>query len=73
MPSMKSRINLTVSSKMEETLQCIAKRDETTVASAALQLIEQALEFNEDRVLAHIAEERDTGDIQWVSHEDAWK
>lgn len=73
MPTSKKRINLSVSKETEEILQLLAKRDQMPIASKALQLIELAIEIDEDEVWTQIAEERDTPDAEWIIHDQAWK
>lgn len=72
MPSAKTRINLTVPSTVEQSLARFAKRDETTVATVALNLIQHALEIEEDIALGAIAKQRGTK-TRFVNHEHAWK
>lgn len=72
MPSAKTRINLTVPSSVEHALTKLAKRDETTVATIALDLIHRALETEEDMALLALAKQR-AGKARFVSHENAWK
>ncbi len=72
MPSAKTRINLTVPSAVEQSLARLAKRDETTVATVALDLIHRALETEEDVALLAVAKAR-SGKTRFVSHGRAWK
>ena len=73
MPSIKNRINLTVPVEMGRALERIAKRDESTVATSALELIRRALEVEEDDALLAVAEKRDAKKIRYTSHARAWK
>ncbi len=72
MTTTKKRVNISVSSAMEDALKALAKRDEMPVASKAAELLRQAIEVEEDEVWARIASARDTKDAKFVSHEDAW-
>lgn len=73
MPSTKNRINLTVPADIEQTLIRFAKRDDTSVATTALELIRRALEIEEDTALLTIAEQRESKRTKTVSHAQAWK
>ena len=73
MPTKKKRINVSLTKKLYVLLQGIALRDEMPVASKAADLIEKALEDEEDVYLSKRAEERDTPDAKFISHEEAWK
>ena len=72
MPTSKKRINVTLSDELDHFLGVLAKQDDVPKATKAVKLIEIALELEEDRVLSKIAEERDTKDAKYVSHEEAW-
>ena len=72
MPTSKKRINISVPKDTEEILELLAKRDKKPVATVALQLIEIALEIEEDAVWAEIADERDQPGVKYISHEEMW-
>jgi hypothetical protein len=73
MPSIKTRINLTVPSEVERDLQRIAKRDDRSLATVALDLLRRALILEEDDVLLDIAAGREKKHATFVSHARAWK
>ncbi|MFA6099631.1 MAG: toxin-antitoxin system, antitoxin component [Patescibacteria group bacterium] len=73
MPSNKTRINLTVPAVMERDLQRIAKRDDRSLATTALDLLRLALEIEEDGALLGITKQRDKKSVVFVSHASAWK
>lgn len=74
MATTKTRINISVSKTTRDILRALAKRDEMPVASKVVDLIEEALELEEDRALAAIVERRlgNRKNIRWISHEEAW-
>lgn len=74
MATAKTRINISVSKSTRDILRALAKRDEKPVASKAVDLIEEALELEEDRALAAIVERRmrNRKNIRWLSHEEVW-
>lgn len=72
MPTTKYRVNLSVSPDMRSALQSLAKRDRTSVASKALDLMRLALEIEEDVMLLNLAESREAKKGKYVSHEAAW-
>lgn len=58
---------------MESSLRSAAKRDKMSVSSKAVELIRLALEIEEDRYFAKIAEERDVKGVKYISHDDFWE
>lgn len=73
MATAKTRINISVSKSTRDILRALAKRDELPVASKAVDLIEQALEIEEDRYFAAIAEQRlKEHKGRWLTHEEVW-
>ncbi len=72
MPTTKYRVNLSVSPDMRSALQSLAKRDRTSVASKALDLMRLALEIEEDVMLLNLSESREAKKGKYVSHEAAW-
>ena len=73
MPTIKQRINLTVPRDLGHTLRRLAVRDDRSVSSKALELIEQALEIEEDAVLQRVASERDKKGTKYLFHKSAWR
>ncbi len=66
MPTLKTRVNLTVPDHINKTLVRIARRDRMPVATKTLQLLTTALEIEEDIAIAAMATERDTKHATWV-------
>ncbi|MDO8561372.1 MAG: hypothetical protein Q7S05_00925 [bacterium] len=74
MTTTKDRINISVSRDTKKILTALAKRDEMPVASKAADLLEEALELEEDRALSAIADERlKNHKGRWFSHEEVWR
>ncbi|MFA6463744.1 MAG: hypothetical protein WCV55_01930 [Candidatus Paceibacterota bacterium] len=73
MPTIKHRINITTDPALVEALKKIALRDKMPIASKATQLIEFAIEIEEDIALGEIVENRLKNKVKFVSHESAWK
>ena len=73
MATSKTRINISVSKSTRDALKHLAKRDQEPVATKAGELLEFALELEEDRVLSAIADERlKNHKSRWLSHEEVW-
>lgn len=72
MPTLKFRVNLSVSPDLKTSLQKLAKRDRTSVATTTLDLVRKALEIEEDVVLLSLAKQREKAKGKFVSHEAAW-
>ena len=74
MATVKTRINVSVSKRTKDALKALAKRDQKPVASKAADLIEQALELDEDHTLSTIADERLKGKVRWINDsEGLWR
>ena len=71
MATTKTRINISVNKRTRDALKAIAKRDQKPVAAAAANLIEEALELEEDFYLSGIADERlSQKKIRWIRDSD---
>lgn len=56
-----------------EVLVKLAQQENKSISSLAQELILEALEQREDKVLSAIAEMRDTQDIKKIKHDNVWK
>ncbi len=72
MTTTKQRINISVSDEEANFLTALAKRDQMPRATKVRQLVQQALEIEEDAYLAKIAQERDIEGVKRISHKDVW-
>ena len=72
MATSKKRINVSLSKVSERTLSYLAKRDEMPEATKAAQLIDLALEIEEDSAWNAIAQKRDRKGAKFVGHNNAW-
>ena len=73
MPTIKSRINISLPDEVKEMLCKLAKRDRIPEATKAARLLETALELEEDLIWNQIAEKRDKKPARFISHVRAWK
>lgn len=73
MPTIKARINISLSEEIEDTLVKSALRDKIPTATKAARLLESALEIEEDQVWDAMAQKRDTPNAKFLSHDKAWK
>lgn len=74
MPTAKKRINLTVEDEVFRSLNEIAKKEKTSVASVSHILLEKALELREDLYFSKAGEERlKSPKSKKISHEDIWE
>lgn len=67
------RINITLEKSTNALLAQFAEQEHKSISSIAKELVLEALERREDRVLSAIAEVRDTTKAKRVKHKDAWK
>lgn len=72
MPTEKKRLNLTLTKELDTILQKTAKRDETSMAAKAIELLTLALEIEEDVFWNHVATQRDTKKATFIPHDQAW-
>jgi hypothetical protein len=72
MPTTKRRINVTLPKTVDIFLEKVARRENKPIASKALELIMSALEIEEDARWDTLANERNTKDAKFISHEDFW-
>lgn len=73
MPTKKKRINVTLKKDIAIYLKMIALRDDVPEATKAAELIELAMEANEEDYFIAISEKRDTPGAKYYSHQRAWK
>ncbi len=72
MPTLKQRVNLTMPAHINRSLSAAARRDRTTIAAKALDLVRVALELEEDAALLSLAEIREKGGGKNIPHAKAW-
>ncbi len=72
MPSTKKRLYLTLSARLEGMLKAIAKRDALSVATVATNLLERALDIEEDDYLLLTAHEREKTKTVYLAHRNVW-
>lgn len=72
MPTTKTRINLSVPEDINKALHQLSKKENTPIATKALELLKQALELEEDIALEHIADQREKKSSKQLSHDEVW-
>lgn len=72
MPTLKKRLNISMAPEIESMVRQLAKRDQMPEATKAGQLLQVALEIEEDSVWDAIAAQRDTKGSKFISHKKAW-
>lgn len=72
MPTKKRRLNVTLKKDVALYLKEIALRDDVPEATKASQLIELAMEIDEDLYLSKIANERHKNMKGTISHKEFW-
>lgn len=73
MPTIKTRINVSLSDSVRDALIKLARRDRVPQATKAARLLELALEIEEDQIWDTLAKKRDIKNARYFSHEKAWK
>ncbi len=73
MPTIKPRINISVSKNVKYALEKLADRDQMPTATYAERLLEMALELEEDYAFGMIAKARDTKGVRYIPHNEFWK
>ncbi len=73
MPTSKKRLNITLSKDTALFLKKIALRDDVPEATKAAELLEKAMEIEEDEYFSAIADRRIADKhAGWVSHKEFW-
>ncbi len=72
MPTAKKRINITIDDDVYTALVELSEKRAKSISSVSLSLIETALELQEDRYFARIADERLEKKEKRVAHSKAW-
>lgn len=72
MPTLKRRINITLPKTIDTVLTRVARRDGVPTATKAAELLQVALEMEEDVVWDKRASARDAAHARFVSHPAAW-
>jgi predicted DNA-binding protein len=73
MTTLKKRINISVSAIVEQAVSLLAKRDDVPQATKVTELLELALELEEDAYFSQVVKNRLTKKVDWQSHTEAWK
>ena len=61
-----------MSENLEDAVGKLAKRDQVPMATKAIELLQLAIELEEDQVWNLIASRRDTRDAKFLTHKKAW-
>ena len=72
MPTLKKRINIVVDEKTYEILRQMSSDKEKSLSKISLELIERALEDQEDAYFSRIADKRLSQKFKKIPHEKAW-
>lgn len=72
MPTAKKRINITVDDDVYEALERLSKKRSEPMAGVGLDLIQEALEYQEDLHFSRIADERLSKKEKRIPHAKAW-
>lgn len=72
MPTSKKRLNITLPKDARIYLKKLALRDEVPEATKAAQLVQMAMEIEEDAYFAKMAEERARKNAGTISSEEFW-
>lgn len=73
MSTSKKRINISLPKHLAVFLEKISLRDEVPQATKAVELLEKALELEEDEYFSRLADARASDDeADYIAHEDFW-
>lgn len=73
MTTTKKRLNISLTKSLESALAQLAMRDAVPRATKATQLLQVALEIEEDTIWDTLARKRDTSKSTFVNHNKAWQ
>lgn len=72
MATTKKRVNITLTSDMEEQVTALANLDKVPTATKIAELLRQSLELEEDRLLSEMVAIRRKQGGKTLSHKDVW-
>jgi hypothetical protein len=72
MPTSKKRLNISLSKETALFLKKISVRDDVPQATKASELLEYALGLIEDEYFNKLADQRDTKNATFLSHDEFW-
>ncbi|MCU0577382.1 MAG: toxin-antitoxin system, antitoxin component [Desulfobacterota bacterium] len=74
MPARNPRINVLLNEQVYKEVRFLAKKDGVSISNKASDLIKEALEIEEDLILADFAgnREKSLDDASTLSHDDVW-
>ena len=70
---MEKQIQIPLRSDLLEALELLSQKGHKSLTNIVLELLEKAIELEEDYWDSKIADERVEQDHKRISHEDAWK
>jgi plasmid stability protein len=73
MPATNPRLNVVLDRELQKDLRLAAKRRGKSLSAVAADLLRDALERDEDMMLARLADKREKSVKRWHSHDDVWK
>ncbi len=72
MPTTKKRINITIDDELYRSLDKLSKKENGTLSSVSLRLIERAVELEEDLYFSRQADKRLSKNEKRVVHSKVW-
>jgi transcriptional antiterminator Rof (Rho-off) len=74
MPAKNPRINVLLNEQVYNEVRFLAKKDGVSISNKASDLIKEALEIEEDLILADLASTREEtlDDASTLTHDDVW-
>jgi len=73
MPTLKPRINITLSNQLDVALLELSRRDKVPRATKAAELLRFAIESEEDQIWDTMAQKRDTKKAKFIAHDKVWR
>jgi hypothetical protein len=72
MATINKRVNVSFPPVTGQLISMLAKRDHVSQSKKVHQLVEEALDIEEDMILGRIAQERDVPGSKFVPHDKFW-
>lgn len=72
MATTKHRINISLSDEITAVLTKLARRDQVPTATKTAELLQRAIELEEDDMFNSLAAQRDTKGAKFTNHTKAW-
>lgn len=73
MATKQPRLNVTLSDDVAAVLESLSKKEKRSMSAIALEMLQKAIDYDEDAYLCTIAEQREETPTKTLTHDEFWK